>query len=314
MDVSRHGGHGGPNYGVVPLPQRRALTELALSLMPDRAASACRFRRRFGHWPRLHRPEAFSEHMYRRGREARPDLRHLVDKATARRHVAMLLGPRYVACCHLLTRDPGLPWDDLPERFAVSATHGSGMTMIVGDKYSLDRGRAEGIFASWLGRDYGAHMREPIYRGLTPRLIVEESLCEADGRPPDDYKFFCFGGEPLFAQAVSGRFEARRMCCYDLNWHPLPFSIGKPSAGRPDIPRPAQLADLVSTARVLAAGLDFVRVDLYAPGSRGVVFGELTFVPAGGHFTITPRDWDRRLGRILEDAQKGIKPPGLSSG
>jgi hypothetical protein len=48
-----------------------------------------------------------------------------------------------------------------------------------------------------------------------------------------------------------------------------------------EIPRPACLARMTEVARQLSADFDFVRVDLYEAGGR-VMFGELTFSPAGG--------------------------------
>jgi hypothetical protein len=52
-----------------------------------------------------------------------------------------------------------------------------------------------------------------------------------------------------------------------------------------------------AVAEQLAAGFDFVRVDLYALGQRMVV-GELTHYPTGGNKSFDPPEWDARLGAL----------------
>jgi hypothetical protein len=52
-------------------------------------------------------------------------------------------------------------------------------------------------------------------------------------------------------------------------------------------------------AACLADGLEFVRVDFYAPPGR-ILFSELTFTPAAGRGTYRPEGWDRRLGDLWD--------------
>ena len=43
---------------------------------------------------------------------------------------------------------------------------------------------------------------------------------------------------------------------------------------------------MIEVAQTLAAGFPFIRVDLFSPGDREVLFGELTLAPESG--------WTRR--------------------
>ena len=66
--------------------------------------------------------------------------------------------------------------------------------------------------------------------------------------------------------------------------------------GRPPPPRPARLEELLDLAERLAAGVDFVRVDLYDLPQR-IVFGELSSFPAGGDSPFYPESFNAEFGR-----------------
>jgi hypothetical protein len=52
---------------------------------------------------------------------------------------------------------------------------------------------------------------------------------------------------------------------------------------------------MISVAMALAAGADFIRVDLYET-NKGVKFGELTNYPGGGIEKFVPESLDDELG------------------
>ena len=74
--------------------------------------------------------------------------------------------------------------------------------------------------------------------------------------------------------------------CYDLNWQKLDVQITFPLITK-EIPRPAQLVEMLSIAKSLSDGIPFVRVDLYNFEKR-IIFGELTMYPAAGFQKINP--------------------------
>ncbi len=90
----------------------------------------------------------------------------------------------------------------------------------------------------WLKAQYGAHYREWVYRGIPPRILVEEMLGE--GAAPSDYKLFVFGGKVEWIQVDQARFKNHQRAIYDAFWNKLPASIfypesapGDPAAVRP---------------------------------------------------------------------------------
>ena len=65
-----------------------------------------------------------------------------------------------------------------------------------------------------------------------------------------------------------------------------------------EIPRPSRLAEMIEVARALSTGFDFVRVDLYEIDER-VMFGELTFTPAGGVMNYYDDEFNLKWGQEL---------------
>ena len=55
------------------------------------------------------------------------------------------------------------------------------------------------------------------------------------------------------------------------------------------------------TAERLAAAIDspFVRIDLYEIGDD-IYFSEITFYPNAGVIPFEPKEWDRRLGDMIQ--------------
>jgi hypothetical protein len=58
-----------------------------------------------------------------------------------------------------------------------------------------------------------------------------------------------------------------------------------------------------AVAERLAAGFDFVRVDLYALCDR-IAVGELTHYPTGGNKSFDPPEWDIRLGALWPSSDR----------
>lgn len=285
------------NFGVKQLPTMSVADRIAQVLLSDRIYLSLNHWHRVGRWPRIGAPRTHNERLLHRLLFGSTDLESRIDKAQARETVRELLGDNYVPYRYLLTDNPRLPWTDLPERFVVSATHGSGMTMVIGDKASLDKAEAEEIMTSWLCSSYGRRKRERIYDGLQPGLLVEENLAGPGGTPPEDYKFFCFSGEPYCVQVDVDRFGDASRTFYDMNWNVLPFNLNKHKQA-PAQPRPRMFDAMNQVAAQLSRGFDFVRVDLYEINGERIVFGEWTFLPGGGSSPFEPDAMDWELGNM----------------
>jgi hypothetical protein len=188
--------------------------------------------------------------------------------------------------------------DALPEKFVVKATHGSGWNLICTDKDKINWFWWKKIMNIWLTNNIFWPGREQPYKGMKPRLIVEEYMTDDSGQLMD-YKFFCFNGIVKFVQANKGRdTQNHAQNFYALDWEILPF--GKDLKPRPDIKiePPTQLKKMVSIAEGLAGDFPFVRVDFYEVDGK-IIFGEMTFYPKSGLPDFTPAEYDLKLGKLL---------------
>lgn len=248
-----------------------------------------------GQWPHLLRPRTFSDKLCRRLMfDRRPVLTQIADKYAARAYIEERLGSGVLPRLYHVTRDPAtIPWDTLPRKYVVKATHGSGWNKLVtGD---VDREAMTRQCSQWLRQSYYAKYREWPYKDICPRILIEEFLDDGRGGVPADFKFFVFGGEPAVIQVDLGRFSAHTRAFYDLSWQRLPITLKYPPTPN-EVPRPPHLAEMIAGAAKLGRGINFLRVDLYdLPGQFFV--GELTTVPEAGREEFKPREFAEALGK-----------------
>jgi hypothetical protein len=189
-----------------------------------------------------------------------------------------------------------IPWDALPEKFVLKATHASGWNLIVPDKRQLDRQKAVETCRRWLTTSYVARRHEPVYREILPRIICVEYLGDPDTEL-FDYKLYCFNGRVRLIHVDTERFTRHQRTFYTPDWERLPFGYTYP-VREEDVPRPAALKEMISLAERLAGSIPFVRVDLYYIRGQ-IYFGEMTFYPDGGFGAFTPPSWDATIGSYL---------------
>jgi hypothetical protein len=271
---------------------RPASREAAIDLL----YTARRFRATFGRPPDLRYPRTFNERIAcKKLNDRRPLLTRLADKLAVREYVADRAGPACLAELLFVTDDPArFDAVHLPDRFVIKATHGSGCNLIVRDKSRLDRRRTIDLCRRWLGVNFYDVGREWCYRDIPPRILVEEWLGGDDGGVPIDFKFFCFGGVPRFVQVDVQRFTDHRRNIYDPAWNRLPVALHYDNFDWP-MPAPETLDAMLDLAATLAAGLDFIRVDLYSVRGQ-VVFGEMTNYPGNGFERFAPDEYDLVFG------------------
>jgi len=170
-----------------------------------------------------------------------------------------------------------IPWEKLPNRFVLKCNHGCEYNILCKDKESLDIKDAVKKLRKWLKTDFSLYANEPHYRYIKPRVLCEEFLDDG-GEVPNDYKVYCFSGEPKVIVACSGRQSDLLFEFYDLEWNPLDIHIQE---NRQTIRRPEALDEMIRYARILSGPFPFVRVDFYDVDNRPVL-GEMTFTPSAG--------------------------------
>lgn len=130
----------------------------------------------------------------------------------------------------------------------------------------------------WLG------YAEMQYKGVEKKILVEKYLAGQNGGAPEDYKIYCFDGQPLAILYMSGRFSGKlRVGFFDRDWNYLGNEKAAYEAlDESDLPeRPQSLSTMLTAAEKLSAGFPFVRVDFFEVDQKAV-FGEMTFTPAAG--------------------------------
>ncbi len=275
---------------------------VAAAILPEWVVSAAivmqRHKANIGMFPNIIWPKTFNEKVLHRILfDRRPILTRLQDKYAVRDYVTDRLGEDALPRLYWVGANPAaMPFDELPDRFVVKATHGSGWYRLVSDKAVVDRQELIAQCTFWLSQNYYCGEREWVYKYITPRILVEEYVNDGTGPEPIRYKVFVFHGNAQVITAEVGVPGQASHSFYGRSWERLAgfYPWWKVID---TLVRPPHLDELVRYAEILAGRLDFVRVDLYDT-EAGVRFGEMTTCPGGGTLPFSPREFDRYLGNL----------------
>ncbi len=146
----------------------------------------------------------------------------------------------------------------------------------------------------WEGRN-----PEFAYRGLRPKVIVEELIKPKIGVGLVEVKAFVFNGDVEFFRVfVGGVGQGKEYIYLDRagNKLPITFSVGQEESPHlEEAPSTAWLSEVTSLARKVSKGLDFIRVDFLTSG-EDIYIGELTNYPMAGNFHLRPELYEAELG------------------
>lgn len=228
-------------------------------------------------------------------------LSKLVDKYEVRDYVEQKVGKKYLnELIGVYNRPSEVDFDKLPDKFVLKATHGYNFNLLVKDKSRLNRLKTKFLMYKWLSKNqYWRGGLEWAYKYAKPRLIVEEYLEEIGKEDINDYKFFCFDGEPKFLKVDVDRSTKHSRAYYDMEWNKLPFKNVSTGFVEEPIKKPEDFSEMVSVVAKLAEGFPFVRVDLYYV-SQKIIFGEMTFYPADGVLEFAPEEYNKIIGDYLQ--------------
>jgi hypothetical protein len=278
---------------IAPLARQR--------LVPDRVVLKRLFLKKLGYELSLSHPKTFNEKIqWLKLHDRTP--RHTVcaDKLAVREVIRRELGEEYLIPLYAHTdRLEEITLDSLPdEPCIIKTTHDSGTRFIVRDKRAITEAewqKFKAQFAKSMARNFYCTTREWQYKNI-PRGIIVEKLLLDHGAIPNDYKLHCFNGRVELIQVDLDRATDHKRNLYDINWKRQDF--GWKYAGGEDVPRPAHLDEMISSAKKLAAQFCFLRVDFYEV-EDAVYFGEMTFHPESGLGPFDPPEWDLKLGQRL---------------
>lgn len=194
--------------------------------------------------------------------------------------------------------------NQLPEKFVLKASHGSGWNIICEDKSSINWNAWIKVMSSWMKQNLYVYGREWVYKDIKPRIICEKYLDVKDGEL-FDYKFFCINGHVEFVQVTDNDEKSKRINLYDRQWSLMKEKyafIGSPKI----IPKPMRFDQMLEIAEALSKPFPFARIDLYDIDGE-IVFGEITFFPSSGFKHFEPEGFDLELGNKLHLPKLGSK-------
>lgn len=250
----------------------------------------------------LKNPKTFNEKLqWLKLYNRKPEHVTMVDKYEAKKYVESIVGSSFIIPTIGVWDDPDeIDWESLPQRFVLKVTHDSGGLVICKAKAKFDIAKAKEKLRKALNHDYFMTYREWPYKNVPRRIIAEEYIEDSHGEL-NDYKIFCFNGEPKFVQVDYGRHSKHGRNIYDMDWKFMKFmnNIHYPYDEGHVIEKPVNFEKMVELAKRLSSGEPHLRVDFYNLDGK-IYFGELTFFHGSGLVTFRPKEWDRKIGDWLK--------------
>ena len=196
-----------------------------------------------------------------------------------------------------------IPFNTLPDKFVLKAVHGSGWNVICENKKSLDWENKKIELHRWMKDNYYYHRYEWGYLYIKPRIICEKYIETSGGGSLLDYKIFCFNGEPRFLFVATDRNTGQtKFDFYTCEWEHIPVKNHYPNSGLL-LPKPKELQEMLSLAKILAADFPHVRVDFYIESGK-LIFGEMTFYHFSGTHKFEPAEYDYAFGKYFDLPEK----------
>lgn len=175
---------------------------------------------------------------------------------------------------------------DLPNQFVLKTNNsGGGSAIIVRDKRKINKKKIYRKLKYYYYDDYGRRTAQPHYSAITTYILAEKLLIDNNNpqNNPNDYKFFCFNGNPIIVNVISNRnIETHSYIdqYYTTSWERIYFGVDDSTLS---INKPSSYEEMLSIAKKLSSPFPFVRVDLYQIDDKPI-FGELTFTPGFDNF------------------------------
>lgn len=224
------------------------------------------------------------------------------DKEFVKLYVKALLDEKYnVPTIAVLESIDQVDSFDFPEACCIKPTQASGRVILRRRGEDINRDEIK----RWFSINYYRSGREANYKTLKPKVIVEPLIF--GNTNAEDFKFFCFNGEPRFIQVDIDRYINHTRKYFDTSWKELDFSIIYPKS---DIPfaKPKNFDEMLSVAKALSRHFSMIRVDLYSDGNQLFV-GELTNVSENASGNFIPPKAEAAASQLLFGSQNSNPTP-----
>lgn len=272
-----------------------------LSFLPDKTFLQIHYFLTTGRFVNFKSPKLFTEKIqWLKINDKHPEYKDLVDKLAVRKHIAEVWGEEHLfpLLGHWDSFDD-IDFSKLPKQFVLKCNHDSGSTKVIKDKDSLTAEDIEKLkehFTNRLNREYFYAGREYPYKGIKPCIMAEKFMIDesAPEKAIEDYKFFCFNGEPKLMFVATDRNVDVKFDFFDMDFNHLDIVNIHPQSGK-EIAKPEMFEEMKEIAARLSKGMRHVRIDLYELNNK-LYFGEYTFFHGGGFCMWEPMEWERKLG------------------
>lgn len=294
------------NKYICKIIQKIAFSRLQLyKYLPDALFLKVVYQSKQGVSLNLKNPKTFTEKIqWLKLHDRKPEYSLYVDKYEVKKYVASIIGEEYIIP-NLGVWDSfdEIDFDKFPKQFVLKCTHDSGGLVICKDKTKLNISKARTKIEFCLKQDFYKTGREWPYKNVPHRIIAEQYLEDNTNHSPDliDYKFYCFGGIPMYCQMIQNRSQKETIDFFDMEWNPMPFTGLNIKVKKSEVPpkKPLQYNLMISLAKKLSKDMIFSRIDLYDINSR-IYFGEITLYPGSGFGTFKPSEWNFKLGELIK--------------
>lgn len=286
-------------------PGIRGKIMYGLSFLPDKLYLRLFYLATTGRMIHFKNPKGFNEKLqWLKVHDRHPEYGKLVDKLAVREHIKEVWGEEHLfpLLGHWKSFDE-IDFSQLPNQFVLKCNHDSGSTRVIRDKSALTQADMDSLrshFTRRLRHDFFYAGREYPYKGL-PRYIMAEQLMVDKANPEksiEDYKFFCFDGEPKVLFIATDRETDCKFDFFDMNFDHLDvYNIHENADRTPE--KPAMFDEMKLVAAKLAKGIKHVRIDLYMLNGK-IYFGEYTFFHGGGFQLFHPEKWELQLGEWID--------------
>ena len=267
-------------------------------IISDKVFLTVKFRLRMGYWMDFNDPKTFNEKLnWLKLYDRNPLYSKLADKYEVKKIVAQKIGAEYIVSNYgVWSLFEDINFSKLPDQFVLKTTGDSSGVIICKNKNGFDMKFAAKRIAKSLKLNYYYRNREWPYKDIKPRIIADMLLDEHTGKELQDYKFWCFNGEPKVMYITNkGKNIAENF--YDMDFMPIDICHGCPRV-TPEFKKPTDFEKMKELASILSMGIPFVRVDFFYVNNK-IFFGEYTFYDWGGLKPFINYEMDLRIGEWL---------------
>ncbi|MBQ8779842.1 MAG: glycosyl transferase [Alistipes sp.] len=251
----------------------------------------------------LKNPRTFNEKLsWMKLYDHNPLYHTLVDKYDVKAYVAELIGQEYVVPCYGVWNSfDDIDFSTLPDQFVIKSTH-YGAPIVVKDKSTFDIERAREVVLQQSKESGYINNYEWVYKDVPARVIIDKFLNDhTDNKVLQDYKFWCFNGEPKYMY-LTVKDDDIYENFYDMDFTPVDINHGF-ARRKPEFKRPEKFEEMKQLATKLSKGIPFVRVDFFFVDGQ-IYFGEYTFYDWGGTHPFANYNQDLMIGNLLNLPKK----------